>query len=258
MTSVSGSGARILAILDLFTEERPDWLPEEMMAALGYSRPTLYRYIKTLKDAGYLVPVPQGGFALGPRVTELDFLMRRGDPLLREGAEALDRIAGRFRGTALLVRWYGRKLLCVASVVSTDEPLTSYSRGRPMSLGRGAISRAIVAFLPARVQRDLIEEHLAEFVVAGVGSNRDEILGELRAVRRAGVATARGEVTPGVVGVAAPILAGERAPLGALALTSDARDVDPDTLRAIETTIRTEAAAISDRLAETGLARAAE
>jgi len=113
MTSISGSGARILAILDLFTEARPDWTPEDIMTALGYSRPTLYRYLKTLKDAGYLATLPGGAFALGPKVTELDFLMRRADPMIRHGMAELEYLAARFPGTAFLSRWYGARLLCV-------------------------------------------------------------------------------------------------------------------------------------------------
>jgi DNA-binding transcriptional ArsR family regulator len=49
-----------------FTEEHLEWTPDELMAALGYSRPTLYRYLKTLKEAGFLTSMPSGGFTLGP------------------------------------------------------------------------------------------------------------------------------------------------------------------------------------------------
>ncbi|MDU8944660.1 IclR family transcriptional regulator [Ovoidimarina sediminis] len=228
MTSVSGSGERILAILDLFTEARPEWTPEDMMAELGYSRPTLYRYLKTLKDSGYLASLPQAGFTLGPRVTELDFLMTRADPMIRAGQPELEALAARFPGSAFLVRWYGRKLLCVASVVSSDTPKSSYPRGRPMPLGRGAASRAIVAFLPARERRKLVSEYLAQFAGAGVGTTVVDVMDALRAVRRNGIAAARGEVTPGVVAVAGPVLAGEQSPHGALCLTSDAADVTND------------------------------
>lgn len=64
MRSVSGSGERLLAILGLFSEETSEWTPEDMMQELGFSRPTLYRYLKTLKDAGYLVSLPQAGYTL--------------------------------------------------------------------------------------------------------------------------------------------------------------------------------------------------
>jgi len=246
MNSVSGSGERILAILDLFSEARPEWSPDEMMAQLGYSRPTLYRYLKTLKDSGYLASLPQTGYSLGPRVTELDFLMTRADPMIRLGQRELESLAGRFPGSAFLVRWYGRKLLCVASVVSVETPLSSYPRGRPMPLGRGAISRAIVAFLPARERRKLVQDYLAEFAVAGVGTTADDVLAVLRTVRRAGVATAWGEVTPGVVAVAAPILAAEHSPHGAICMTSNEADVTDDRLDMIREAVL----GISQRVSE--------
>lgn len=245
MSSVSGSGERILAILDLFCEARPEWTPEEMMETLGYSRPTLYRYLKTLKDNGYLASLPQAGFTLGPRVTELDFLMTRSDPMIALGTPELHMLADQFPGSAFLVRWYGRKLLCVASVVSTENPRSSYPRGRPMPLGRGAISRAIVAHLPARERRKYVQDYLSEFVGAGVGATEDQVHEALRAVHRDGVATAWGEVTPGVVGVAAPILVADHAPHGVVCLTSDEADITPETLRRIQAAVRKTAERIS-------------
>lgn len=238
MTSASGSGERILAILDLFSEAHPVWLPEEMMETLGYSRPTLYRYLKTLKDSGYLTSLNHDGFTLGPRVTELDFLMRRADPMISAGGPVLASLADQFPGSALLVRWYGDKLLCVSSVVSTDTPRSSYPRGRPMPLGKGAISRAIVAFLPARTRRKYVENHLDEFSVAGVGATVDSVLSTLRHVRRDGVATAWGEVTTGVVGVAAPVLGPDHSPQGAVCLTSDEADMTDTRLNDIRDAVR--------------------
>ena len=223
MNSISGSGERILAILDIFDEGQPEWSPEQMMRALGYSRPTLYRYLKTLKDAGYLVSLPGQGFTLGPRVTELDFLMRQSDPLIAAGGPLLRMLAQRFPCSVFITRWYERKILCVASEVSNPAPKSSYPRGRPMPLGRGAISRAIIASLPRPEQEAIVARHLRD--LGGEGATEEGVFAHLRAVRRDGVCTAWGEVTPGVVGVASPILAGERAPIAALCLTSNAATV---------------------------------
>ena len=254
--SGSGSGERILAILDLFTEERLEWRPEEMMECLGYARPTLYRYLKTLRAAGLLTALPNSSFTIGPRVTELDFLMRRADPLLRAGTPQLRWLAGRYPGSALLVRWYGMKLLCVASEVSAAEPVSSYPRGRPMPLARGAISRAILAWLPRRTVEPLIAERLAEFAGQGVGTSVGEVLAALRHVRRDGYAAARGEVTPGVVGIAAPVFSGANAPVGAVCLTSDEGLMPPERVPRVGHDIRQAAELIGAALepdgAETG------
>ena len=248
MSSASGSGARILAILDLFSEARPEWLPEDMMACLGYSRPTLYRYLKTLKDAGFLVSLPNQGFTLGPRVTELDFLMRRSDPLIAAAEPHLQALAARYPSSVFLTRWYGRKILCVASVVSAEAPKSSYPRGRPMPLGRGAISRVIAAALPRREQEAFLAEYLGDFAGGSGGRGRDEVRGELRAIRREGVAVAHGEVTPGVVGIAAPVLVAERAPIAALCITCNAAELDAARIAEIAADVKSSAAAISAEL----------
>lgn len=245
MTAGSGSAEKILAILDLFSEERLEWTPEELMARLGYSRPTLYRYLKTLKQAGLVTSLPGAGFTLGPRVTELDFLMRKSDPLLANGRDALQRLSGRFPCAALLVRWYGSKLLCVESEISGQAPLSSYPRGRPMPLAHGAISRAILAHLPRRQQVPLIKEHLPEIRALGHGDSVEAVLTSLAAIRREGVAVAYGEVTPGVIGVAAPVFDAGRAPIAVLCTTNRREDVDAARLDEIKAAVRAEAARIT-------------
>jgi DNA-binding IclR family transcriptional regulator len=237
MSSTSESGDRILAILNLFTETRAVITADEMMETLGYSRPTLYRYLKTLKDHGYLTSTPRTGYMLGPRVTELDFLMTRADPLIAAGRPNLSRLADQHPGTAFLVRWYGGKLLCVASEVSVANARSSYPRGRPMPIGRGAISRAIAAHLPSRERRALVTDYVDEFAVAGVGGTVEEILDALAHVRRDGTAVAWGEVTSGVVAVAAPIFGPEQAPQGALCMTSEERGMTKARLRRIRTSV---------------------
>jgi DNA-binding IclR family transcriptional regulator len=248
--SGTGSTDRILAILDLFTEERLEWTPEALMAELGYSRPTLYRYLKSLRESGLLTSLPGAGFTLGPRVVELDFLMRKSDPLSASGQASLRRLTRSYPCSALLVRWYGSKLLCVASECSTPGSLSSYPRGRPMPLARGAISRAIMAWLPRRRLIQLIEANLSELTSIGLGGGTDEVLEAMRRIRRARHAVAHGEVTPGVVGIAAPVFDAGRSPIAALAVTIVEGDATPDRIDQIAAAVTDEAAQVSSGLGE--------
>jgi DNA-binding IclR family transcriptional regulator len=246
----TNSTDRILAILDLFTEDRLEWTTEALMAELGYSRPTLYRYLKSLRDAGFLTSLPGGGFTLGPRVVELDYLMRKSDPLVSSGQRHLDALTRSWPCSAALVRWYGSKLLCVASESSTSDPLSSYPRGRPMPLARGAISRAIMAWLPRRQLQPLVEQNLTEMRQIGLGRDAEEVLATLRRVRRAGSATAHGEVTPGVVGIAAPVFDAGQSPIAALAVTIAGHEVTADRLDRICADVMKASAALSCELGE--------
>lgn len=246
--SNASSTTRILAILDVFSEDRLEWTSEELMHHLGFSRPTLYRYLKILKEAGFLTSTPNATFSLGPRVTELDFLMRQSDPLIRHGSPYLENLSRSYPCSAFLVRWYGQKILCVASSTSTTTSRSSYPRGRPMPMTRGAISRAILAFLPKRQQIRLIEDNSREFALIGLGDDTQAILHSLREIKRDGVAVAFGEVTEGVVGVAAPVFGDGKAPIGALCTTNAQDDVGDKALPRIMEDVRRIAAEISAHL----------
>jgi DNA-binding IclR family transcriptional regulator len=215
----TNSLTRVLALLEVFTEERLEWTPEEFMKELGYSRPTLYRYLKGLKEAGLVIPTRHAGFTLGPKVVEMDYLMRKSDALVLCGLPYLKDLADAYTCTAFLVRWYGNKILCVASESSTKNSLSSYPRGRPMPLGRGAIARSIMAFLPRQRLMPLIERNFDDLRSVGLGHSTDEIYKRLKKVRRSGFAVAHGEVTPGVVGIAAPIFDAGGHPVASLCLT---------------------------------------
>lgn len=215
----TNSLTRVLALLEVFTEERLEWTPEEFMQELGYSRPTLYRYLKGLREAGLVIPTRHAGFTLGPKVVEMDYLMRKSDALVLCGLPYLKDLAEAYMCTAFLVRWYGNKILCVASESSTKNSLSSYPRGRPMPLGRGAIARSIMAFLPRQRLMPLIERNFDDLRSIGLGHSTGEIYKRLKKVRRSGFAVAHGEVTPGVVGIAAPIFDAGGHPVASLCLT---------------------------------------
>ena len=244
------SPEKALRILALFSEERLEWTPEEMMAELGYARPTLYRYLKMLREAGLVTSLPGAGFTLGPRVVEMDFLMRKSDRLVLAGQGELVGLTGVWPCSALLVRWYGERLLCVASECSTPNPLSSYPRGRPMPLVRGAIARSIIAALPRRQMQQHVAANLDEFAALGLGDSVSGICARLREVRRDGVAVAHGEVTPGVVGVAAPVFDVAQTPIASLCVTIAAELVGAARLAEIRTRVRAAAGRLSDHLSD--------
>lgn len=203
--SPTSSLERVLAVLDVFSEEHLEWTFDELMSTLGYSRPTLYRYLKTLKDAGFLSSTHGVGYTLGPRIVELDYLVRKSDALVIAGTPLLRDLVARRPCKAFLVRWYGNKILCVASESSTDRVTSSYPRGRPMPLGRGSIARSIMANLPRPHFARLVRLNLDELRSVGLGDSEEEIRKTILRVRNVGYAVGHGEVTPGVIGIASAI-----------------------------------------------------
>lgn len=246
--SETNSLERMLAVLDLFSEDRLEWTSEEMMGELGYSRPTLYRYLKTLRQNGMLASINNAGFTLGPKIVEMDFLLRRSDPLVLESKPILEEIAEKYKCTSYISRWYRTRVLCVENAIASPVPEGSYPRGRLIPLGRGATSRAILAFLPNRQAEPLITSCLDDFRSVEFGDSVQEVLLRLREIRKAGVAVAHGELTSNVIGFASPVFDSGRTPVASLSVTIGYARVDQDGINAITADVKAAAARLSERL----------
>ena len=73
MTDKSESSlARMLSVLDLFSDHQLTWTAEAITEALQMSLPTGYRYVKMLTDAGLLQRAADAHYTLGPRIIVLD------------------------------------------------------------------------------------------------------------------------------------------------------------------------------------------
>lgn len=256
--SESSSLERMLDILGLFDEARPEWTPAELAGQLGYSRPTLYRYLKTLKGAGLVVSVDQSTYTIGPRVVELDYLLRRADPLVPESDDEIGALAARFPGTAFVSRWYRDRVLCINSAALSADVVSSFPRGRPMPVGRGATSHVILANLTRRQLLPLIEPRLDDYRQIGFGDDLESVLARYRAIRRDGYIISRGEVQPGVVGTAAPIFGSGPTPIGSLCLTLSDRQFASHEPARMGREIAATAARIGARLASRRHLEAAE
>jgi DNA-binding IclR family transcriptional regulator len=88
-----------------------------------------------------------------------------------------------------------------------------------MPLGRGAIARSIMAFLPRPRLVPLVERNLADLRSVGLGDTAEDVLKSLKKVRKAGFSVAYGEVTPGAVGIAAPIFDDRQYPIASVCIT---------------------------------------
>ncbi len=246
------SGDRLLSTLWLFSAERPILTADEIAVGLTVSLSTAYRYVAQLCEAGMLAPMGSVGYGLGPAIIELDRQIRQSDPLVQSAAPVLRRLLDHVGPTAglLLCRLYRDQVMCVAEVRGARAvEHTSFERGRPMPLLRGAPSKAILANLPPRRAEQL---WLGE---APRETDRDPDWARFRAhlagIRKAGVVVSHGEVDPGVVGVAAPVFEQPgRRTIGAVAAVLPEETATPPVIARISILIRASADEITATLAE--------
>lgn len=224
---------KMLGILDLFEEAQLRWTPEQMMERLRCPRSTLYRYLRVLTDAGLVASLPGIGYTLGPRIAELDYEMRSSDPLITNGRPVLQALLREIAGIGLLCRYYKGRVLCVHQETGASAIRSSYERGRGMPFARGAASRVILAYLKPAQLKALYAAQPREFRQIGMGATLEQVQASLRQIRKQGHCVTHGEVTRGVIGIAAPVLDSEGIVIGSLNLTVAAATVNERRLRAL-------------------------
>lgn len=244
----AGSLARMLQILELFSEENPVWSTVDLIQALDTSRSTGYRYIKTLHDAGLLSTVRNGYYSLGPRIIEMDLQIRLTDPLLLAGHGVLEELVRDIGHSALLCTAFRDSVLCIAESRDPHSPDNRFSRGQRRPLFQGAVSKVILAYFPHHRLVSIYPRYAAEIESAGLGGSWKEFRKSLGAIKKDGFLLTRGEFNPGVYGVAAPILTKQGTALGSVGAAWDESQRGVQIEKAV-LAVKQAAATITERLA---------
>jgi DNA-binding IclR family transcriptional regulator len=209
---------KVLQVLAAFSEARPVASAEEIALELDIPRTTAFRYLSQLCDSG-LVSKQSGRYSLGPRIIQLDFLMRRSDPMLLAARSVMASLAAATHCSVLLSSLYGDQILNVHHEAGSDTTVFSYGRGRTLPLFRGAASRVILAHLtPARL-RAIYAQHRGSAELAD--QDWKTFSEALRQSRRNGHYISQGEVDAGVTGIAVPVFNADKLVAGSLSLVFD-------------------------------------
>lgn len=196
---------RMLAVLDLFTGDTPSWTAEAIAEHLDYSVPTVYRYVRELCGAGLLRGESGANFVLGPKIIELDYQIRTGDPLITSGRDSMRKLADATGCDVVLVTDCGGHVVTIHQEFGTEGISASYGRGRRMPLFRGAMSKCLLAALPRPQLRKLYTQNMDEAHREKFSESWETLLAETRQIRQDGFAVSQGELDAENVGIAVPL-----------------------------------------------------
>lgn len=236
---------RYVRILHLFGDHQSQWTVAEIATALNVPASTVYRTVQDMVSADFLEAGSDARYRLGVSFIEIDRLIRVTDPLYSVGTPLLSDICAQARVpcVAFLARLYNDTVMSVSQAATSDGYVqTSYERGRPRPLTRGATSRIILSHLPTRRLRRLLESEPIP------GRSIDDIRAELSVIRKRGYCVARGEVDPGLMGIAAPVFFSDRATLGSISLVARIQDVDTQLEMRLAMLVVATARVLSDEL----------
>jgi len=211
--------AKLLSILELFSEAQPFLTAEQVAAELACSIPSAYRYLRELVDSGMLLRFAGGEYGLGPRIIKLDYHLRMSDPLLKAGQPIMRELAEHSGFDVVMSRWYGDELVDTHRETHDATLDLRYGRGRPRPLFRGAAPKAILSTFPKAKLSVLFEHHAGEIEASHLGHSLDEFRSNLLKIRRAGYYLSTGELEADVSAIASPLFTDDSGEaVGAIAL----------------------------------------
>ena len=240
--------ARMLSVLDLFSDQRLHWNAEDISEALGVSLPTSYRYVKTLSDAGLLRRGPDAQFTLGPRIVVLDHYIRQADPVLQRGIPFMRELVNQTGFDCVVSGLYGDQLLDTHREYGSMPADLSYGRGRPRPLFLGGAAKVILAGLPPPQLHRLLDSHVNEVAAAGLPTDWSAFRRYYSQIRKDGHYFSNGELEANLAAIAVPLYQLDGSVIGALSLVTTVQRMAVIDLSKLTPLIQRAAQEISARL----------
>jgi DNA-binding IclR family transcriptional regulator len=216
-TSTVKSAGRVLDLFELLARYDRDVTHTELAEGLGIPRSSLTQLLKDLVARGYVAfHAPSRGYRLGSSFAALARHAGAGEDLISLAEPFLRELTDRTGESSALNRLKGWQAEVVATVNGPHRLVTHMRLGDLAPLYATSGGKVILAHLPdAEIDSYLVTTAL-EAVTPKTTTSAENLRQELAAVRRNGVAFSFEEYTPGIIGLACPILSSDGRPLGSL------------------------------------------
>jgi DNA-binding IclR family transcriptional regulator len=202
---------------------------DEVARQVGLPLSTTYRYVKLLRDLGYLEE-HESGVRCGPRMLQM---VLRTDPN-RALAEMADPVMAELVETtgvsALLGVRFGLTALCIHSVDPRPPVRLSYQLFTPQPLYAGASGKPLLAYAPTAVVERIISEGMPRYTSST--PDAAHLRHQLALIRSAGYCLTVGELDEQVAAVGVPVFMG-RTVVAALSVAGPLSHFDSARLAAV-------------------------
>ena len=198
---------RALAILKVFDEVSPFLTAQEIASRVSIPRPSIYRFLKTLCEKGFLVEVADGElrrFAIGSSLLSLSKVAFGQGELRRVAQPIMQLIADKSGESTYLSVRHGAHAVCIENF-DAQAPLRYGGRvGNTYPLYAGS-PKVILAFLDDSLRDHLIAGMPLLPITKTTITDRDELCRRLALIRRRGFEISNGEMFPETCAIGAPI-----------------------------------------------------
>jgi IclR family transcriptional regulator, KDG regulon repressor len=199
--------AKALRILDALGD-RPGGLGiTDLSAALGAPKSTVHRLVATLESCGYVVfDPPTARYVLGSRLAKLGEQLSYQSPLLTFGVATLEELTNKCKEASHLAILEGTEVVYVSREESKDPVRISFGMGHRAPAHCTALGKALLAGLTdAEIRMLYKNSRRLDRLTPHTRTSLDDLVKELAAIRREGIACDNEEYMAGLRCIAAPV-----------------------------------------------------
>lgn len=203
-------------------------------AKSGLPKPTCYRLLTALCEAGYLRRDETSlSYRLGARLIRLGHLAESQIDLRSLALPHLRQLRDQFSETAFLATRYGATVYFIAKVESEQALRPWTLLGEPVPLYSGASSKVLAAFMPENELLVGLPPEPFPVFTEETTCTVSALLAEFEEIRRSKVCVTLGERFAGVTAVATPVFDAQGRVNGALALGGPSSRIPEETVEAM-------------------------
>lgn len=211
---VDGALERLAAILDLFaiaSTGRGQVLGPatlgvtEISRSLGLPKGTVSRQLSRLEKVGMLQRLPDRRYTLGARVYAWAQAAAPGSAIKVWARPVMEQLACEFRETVSLFIREGVEAVCIDQIDGSYPLRLTAAVGRRMALHAGSSPRALLAFAPPEIQRDVLSRDAYPAVTTETITDPVRLEQAIAETRRLGYSLSQNELDEGAIGISVPV-----------------------------------------------------
>lgn len=227
------SVAKAMRILEVFDENYSALSSAEVGKIVGLNRTTSYRFCQTLEALGYLTREGDdaGRFRLGLRALLLGQAALNSLELPEVAKPHLNSLQSAVGATVNMAIRDRAEIVYLSRLGAEEMVRIRLFVGSRLPVHCTSMGKAILAYLPAHELDALLAELSFQSYTDKTIADSDGLRAELRKVKEAGYAINDGELSAGLLSVAAPVFDGDGYPIAAVNVATAGRRFSREQLK---------------------------
>ena len=197
---------KALEILLKFNGPKPSWGIRELSGELGFSPATVQRILQTLRSYDFIRQDPKTRqYFIGNVFYRFLENLTNTNNITGIGRAFMENVATETQETVHLNIIDGDLRICIDVIESPKVLKAGMPIGNHSPLYAGASAKCLLAFCSDRFQEDYFRNTQIRPLTGNTIVNREDLLKELKNIRKQGYAVSLGERTPGLGSLSAPV-----------------------------------------------------